>query len=85
MLFMYNVRWWYDGEIITSSGIVYGEDMADATRHLTTTIYEDVEDIHIYAVEYGDSGYLPLNILNNFLKENPLKDEEDCDQAFCLI
>ena len=65
--------------VITSSGIVYGEDMADAARHLTTTIYEDVEDVHIYAIEYGDSGYLPLNILNNFLKENPLKDEEDCD------
>lgn len=78
MLFMYTIRWWYDGEIITSSGIVYGEDVTDATRHLTT-IYKDVEEIHIYMIAYGDRGYLPLNILNNFLRENPLKDEEDCD------
>ena len=77
MLFMYSVRWWYNGEIITSSGIIYGEDMTDATRRLITEIYEDIEDIHLYCIEDGDSGYIPMKVLNTFLEEHPLKDDID--------
>lgn len=76
MLFVYSLRWWFNDGFITSSGIIYGEDMADATRRLTTEIYEDIEDIHLFCIEDGDSGYISMKNLNAFLKEHPLEDED---------
>lgn len=76
MLFVYSVKWWYDSKLITSSGIIYAEDAAEATRLLDNEIYGDVEEIHIYTIENGNEGYVTLNNLNSFLREHPLKDED---------
>lgn len=76
MLFVYSVKWWYDGNLITSSGIIYAEEAAEATRLLDNKIYGDVEEIHIYTIENGDEGYITFNDLNSFLKEHPLEDED---------
>ena len=76
MLFVYSVKWWYDDKLITSSGIIYAEGAAEATRLLVNEIYGDVEEIHIYTIENGNEGYVTLNNLNSFLSEHPLKDED---------
>lgn len=80
MLFVYSVKWWYDSKLITSSGIIHAEDAAEATRLLDKEIYGDVEETHIYTIESGNEGYIPFHILNSFLKEHTLVDEDE-DQA----
>ena len=76
MLFVYSVEWWYDDKLITSSGIICAEDAAEATRLLDKNIYGDVEEIHIYTIETGNEGYIPFHILNSFLEQHPLEDED---------
>lgn len=75
MLYMYSVRWWYDGKPTTSSGVVYGTDAANATSRLVKELYEEVEEIHLYCVDEGDCGYIPLNVINEFAKDYKLEDE----------
>ena len=76
MLFVYSVKWWYDDKLITSSGVIYAEDAAEATRLLDNEIYGDIEEIHIYTIENGNEGYIPFHTLNSFLKNHPLEDED---------
>ena len=79
-VYLYSVRWFYDncegGKMITSSGIVAAEDMTNATKRLTSEIFENVEEIHLYALEGTDSGYAPLSAIKDVAEENNLIDEE---------
>ena len=79
-VYLYSVRWFYDdckdGKMITSSGIVAAENMADATKRLTSEIFNDVEEVHLYALEGSDSGYAPLSAIKSVAEEKNLIDEE---------
>lgn len=75
MLYIYSVRWWYDGKPTTSSGVVYGTDAANATSRLDGELYEGIEEIHLYCVEDGDCDYIPLSAINEVAKDRKLEDE----------
>lgn len=79
-VYLYSVRWFYDdckdGKIITSSGIVAAENMSDATKRLTSNLYENVEEVHLYALEGSDSGYADLNDIKALCTKHNLVSEE---------
>ena len=79
-VYLYSVRWFCDygdgGKMVTSSGIVAAENMANATERLTSDIYENVEEIHLYALEGSDSGYADLNDINALCTKHNLVSEE---------
>ena len=79
-VYLYSVRWFCDygdgGKMITSSGIVAAENMSDATKRLTSSIYENVEEVHLYALEGSDSGYASLSAIKGVAEEKNLIDEE---------
>ena len=77
-VYLYSVRWYcdYDSKMVTSSGIVAAENMANATERLTSDIFENVEEVHLYALEGSDSGYAPLSDIKSVAEEKHLVDEE---------
>lgn len=77
-VYLYSVRWYcdYDSKMVTSSGIVAAESMANATERLTSDIYDHVEEVHLYALEGSDSGYAPLSDIKSVVEEKHLVDEE---------
>lgn len=79
-VYLYSVRWYCDygddDKMMTSSGIVAAKNMSDATEQLTSHIYENVEEVHLYALESSDSGYAPLSAIKGVAEEKNLIDEE---------
>lgn len=80
-VYVYSVRWYCDymddgGKMMTSSGVVAAESMGEATDRLVGSIFENVEEVHLYVLEGSDSGYIALTDLNGFTKEQNLVDEE---------
>lgn len=77
-VYLYSVRWYsdYESKMVISSGIVAAENMANATERLTVEIFENVEEVHLYALETSDSGYAPLTTIKDVAEEKNLVDEE---------
>ena len=79
-IYLYSIRWFYDygngGKMITNSGIVAAENMADAVHRLTTELYDGVEWIKLYAIEGSDNGYADINDINAAYVEHNLTSEE---------
>lgn len=77
-VYLYSVRWYCDcdSKMVTSSGIVAAENMANATERLTSDIFENAEEVHLYALEGSDSGYAPLSDIKSVAEEKHLVDEE---------
>jgi hypothetical protein len=50
--------------------------MGEATDRLVGSIFENVEEVHLYVLEGSDSGYIALTDLNGFIKEQNIVDEE---------
>lgn len=77
-VYLYSVKWFFvcDDRMITSSGIIAAENMSDATKRLTSEIFEDVEEIHLYTLEDSNSGYASLSAIKNIIEEKNLIDEE---------
>ena len=80
-VYVYSVRWYCDyadggGKMMTSSGVVTAESMGEATNRLVGSIFENVEEVHLYVLEGSDSGYITLTDLNGFTKEQNIVDEE---------
>lgn len=79
-VYLYSVKWYCDygdgGKMTTSSGVVAADNMAVAAKRLTSEIFEDVEEIHLYALEGTDSGYAPLSAIKGIAEEENLIDEE---------
>lgn len=80
--YVYSVRWYCDyagdgsGKMMTSSGVVAANSMGEATTRLVSSIFENVEEIHLYVLEGSDSGYIALADLKGFAEEQNLVDEE---------
>lgn len=78
-VYLYSVRWFFEcgeNKMVTSSGVVAAESMSDATKRLTSEIFENVEEVHLYALEGTDSGYAPLSAIKDLAEEKNLIDEE---------
>ena len=77
-VYLYSVRWYcdYDSKMMTSSGIVAAESMSDATKRLTSSLYDNVEEVHLYALEGSDSGYASLSAIKGVVEDKNLVDEE---------
>lgn len=77
-VYLYSVKWYFacDDRMITSSGIIAAENMSDATKRLSSEIFEDVEEVHLYALEDSNSGYISLSAIKNMAEEKNLIDED---------
>ena len=79
-VYVYSIRWYCDyvdgGKMMTSSGVVAATSMGEATDRLVGSIFENVEEVHLYVLEGSDSGYIALTDLNGFTKEQNIIDEE---------
>lgn len=81
-VYLYSVRWFFDdiyggsGKMMTSSGVVAAEDMPTATKRLTSELFENVEEVHLYTLEESDSGYASLSAIEGVAEEKNLIDEE---------
>lgn len=75
-IYLYSVRWYFDGDGVTNSGVIAAKNMGQAVEKLTTEFYDDVEWVKLFALESSDSGYIDLNTIRDAVNEHHLISEE---------